>query len=73
MEKIETMSFEAALATLSETLEKLETGDLPLSEAITLYEYGMTLAKHCNDQLDTAELRVKKLMPSGAVEPFDEL
>ena len=72
-EKIEALSFEEALVVLNETLEKLEAGDLPLSEALSLYEYGMSLAKHCNEQLDTAELRLKKLAPSGEVEPFDEV
>jgi exodeoxyribonuclease VII small subunit len=68
--KIEELSFEEALDILNETLEKLETGDLSLSEAIALYEYGMALAKQCNDRLDTAELRIKKLTPTGLVEPF---
>ena len=72
IEKIATLSFEEALVVLNETLEKLESGDLALGESITLYEYGMALAKHCNDQLDTAELRIKKLAPSGEVEPFED-
>jgi exodeoxyribonuclease VII small subunit len=71
-EKITAMSFEEALVVLNDTLEKLESGDLPLGEAITLYEYGMALAKHCNDQLDTAELRIKKLAPSGEIEAFSD-
>ncbi|NIT55180.1 MAG: exodeoxyribonuclease VII small subunit [Aliifodinibius sp.] len=69
---IETMTFEKAFAMLSETLEKLEVGDLPLEEAIVLYEQGMALAKHCNVQLDAAELRIKQLTPSGELELFDE-
>jgi len=70
--EIETMSFEEAFKQLGETLEKLEAGDLPLAEAIALYEQGMALARHCNLQLDAAELRIKQLTPSGELEPFAE-
>ena len=66
------MTFEAAFEALRETLERLERGDLPLQEAITLYERGMMLAKHCNDQLDRAELRLKQLAPTGQLEPLDD-
>lgn len=55
------LSFEEAFAKLGEILQKLETGDLPLSESLALYEEGMTLAKYCNTQLDAAELKVKTL------------
>ncbi|HHJ07474.1 MAG TPA: exodeoxyribonuclease VII small subunit [Anaerolineae bacterium] len=64
-EKIEKMTFEQAFAALQETLEKLEAGDLPLAEAMTAYEYGMALAKHCGAQLDAAELKIKTLAPAG--------
>ncbi|HEY83718.1 MAG TPA: exodeoxyribonuclease VII small subunit [Chloroflexi bacterium] len=66
--KIEEMTFEQAFAALNETLEKLEAGDLPLAEAMSAYEYGMALAKHCGVQLDTAGLKIKKLNPSGELE-----
>ncbi len=56
-----TMSFEEAFAKLGEILQKLEAGDLPLSESLALYEEGVTLAKYCNTQLDAAELKVKTL------------
>ncbi len=69
---IKEMTFEQALTELGETLEKLETGELPLAEAIQLYERGMALAQHCNQQIDAAELRIKKLAPSGEEEAFEE-
>jgi exodeoxyribonuclease VII small subunit len=69
--KVEDMSFEEAFAALGETLEKLEAGDLPLAKALALYEHGMALAQHCNVQLDSAELKIKKLTPSGEVESFE--
>lgn len=68
---IEEMTFEEAFTALNDTLEKLEAGELPLAEAIALYEQGMALAKHCNVKLDNAELRLNKLTPSGELEPFE--
>ena len=68
---IKEMTFEEAFTALGDTLEKLEAGDLPLAEAIALYEKGMALAKHCNIQLDAAELRVNTLTPTGELEPFE--
>jgi len=64
-ENIADLTFEQAFAALSETLDKLEAGELPLQEAITLYERGMALAQHCGQELDAAELRIQQLTPSG--------
>ena len=59
------LTFEQAFSKLEETVQKLEAGNLPLEEALALYEQGMTLAKQCGLQLDNAELSIKSLMPSG--------
>ena len=69
---VEALSFEQAFARLGEVLDQLEQGDLPLEEGLALYEEGMSLAKHCNLKLDSAELRIKTLTPGGELEPFDE-
>ncbi len=69
----ETLTFEQAYQSLIETVEKLEAGNLPLEEALALYQQGMTLAKYCQQQLDTAELRIKALSPSGELVDFDEI
>jgi len=67
MEKtIEALSFEEAFAALAKILQQLEAGDLPLAESLALYERGMALAKHCNVQLDTAELKIKTLAENSA-------
>jgi len=68
----EAMTFEQAYQDLVETVEKLEGGNLPLEEALELYQHGMTLARYCNQQLDNAELRIKTLAPSGELVDFDE-
>lgn len=58
---LEKLSFEEAFRELEATVERLEEGDLPLEQAISLYEWGMRLAQHCSDALDAAELRVQEL------------
>ena len=49
-------------------MRRLEEGNLPLDQAVSLFEEGTRLARLCNEQLDTAELKVKQLLqtPDGA-------
>ena len=67
----EELTFESAFAQLEEIVGKLEGGDLPLDEALALFEQGQKLAAFCGARLDEAELKVQQLSASGAVEPFD--
>jgi exodeoxyribonuclease VII small subunit len=62
-------SFEDLYRELEETVGKLESGDLPLAEALTLFERGIRLAEKCNAILDTAELHVRQLTtrPEGSL------
>ena len=69
-------SFEDLSRELEETVRKLESGDLPLAEALALFERGTILAEQCNTLLDGAELLVRQLVtrPDGglAAEPFED-
>jgi exodeoxyribonuclease VII small subunit len=58
---LEKKSFEQAYGELESTTQRLEAGELDLQEAITLYERGMRLARHCSDLLDAAELQVQEI------------
>jgi exodeoxyribonuclease VII small subunit len=58
---VEALSFEEAFDELEAVVQQLEGGNLPLEEAITLYERGMGLARRCGQALDAAELRVQQL------------
>ncbi len=40
--------FESALRALEEIVLKLEGGDLPLDEALRLFEEGVRLSRFCN-------------------------
>ena len=55
------LTFEQALSQLDETVRALETGDLPLSEATTLYEKGMRLARICSEKLEAAQLKISQI------------
>jgi exodeoxyribonuclease VII small subunit len=55
------LSFEDALAELEATVRQLEEGNVPLTEAIALYERGMKLAQQCNNLLDSAQLQIEQL------------
>jgi exodeoxyribonuclease VII small subunit len=57
----EDASFETLYDRLAEVTAALEAGDLPLEQAIALYEEGMTLAQRCQQLLATVEQRVERL------------
>jgi exodeoxyribonuclease VII small subunit len=65
-DELEKLSFEQAVGELAGTVERLEEGDLSLTDAIALYERGMRLVQHCNDLLDAAELQVQTLAEPGS-------
>ena len=58
--------FEAAFAELEATVRRLEEGNLPLAEALALYERGVHLSAHCRAHLANAELRIQQLSLQGA-------
>jgi exodeoxyribonuclease VII small subunit len=55
------LGFEAALEELERRVRRLEGGDVPLDEALALYEEGMQLARACQTQLEAAEARVASI------------
>lgn len=70
------MTFEEALRALEEIVHKLESGEAPLDDSITLYERGELLRAHCQARLDAAQARIERIVtsPGGdavGVAPFD--
>jgi len=61
------LAFEDALKELENTVSKLEGGELPLEEALELFEKGQLLASHCSKQLETASMRVEMLTSDGEI------
>ncbi len=60
--EIASMSFEDALAALEAIVRGLESGQQKLEDAITAYERGAALKKHCESKLAEAEMRVQAIV-----------
>jgi exodeoxyribonuclease VII small subunit len=74
---IAAMNFEDALRALEEIVRRLESGDVPLDDSITLYERGEALRRHCQARLDAAQARIERIVagPDGnaiGTQPFDD-
>ncbi len=69
------MSFEDALSELETIVAKLERGEAPLEESISIYERGAKLKAHCEGKLKAAQLKVEKIVLDGqgaaGTEAFD--
>jgi exodeoxyribonuclease VII small subunit len=63
------LTFDKALEELRTIVARLETGGLSLEESITLYERGAALHEHCGRLLDSAELRVQRLLDGAGGGP----
>jgi exodeoxyribonuclease VII small subunit len=68
-------TFESALERLEAIVERLESGDLPLEQALAAFEEGVGLSRRCTAELEAAERRIEVLVaggPEGAVTaPFE--
>jgi exodeoxyribonuclease VII small subunit len=58
-------TFEKDLKQLEDVVARLEQGDLPLDEAMKLFQEGMRLSKLCSQRLSTVEQEIKKLVAEG--------
>lgn len=58
---METLSFEEAFQQLETTIAALQSGKLPLDQALKQYQEGMKLAQYCNGLLQQAELTIQQL------------
>ena len=57
-------SFEELQRELDELVARLERGDVPLDEALALWERGNELYRACAERLERAELRIEDLRGS---------
>ncbi len=65
--------FEQALAELESLVGRLEQGDLPLEEALRVFERGVQLTRQCQNALKAAQQRVEMLTQrdgQAEIEPF---
>ena len=54
-------TFEEAEKELAQIVERLESGSVPLDDAIALWERGESLYKLCRERLDAAQGKVEEL------------
>ncbi|KJS44357.1 MAG: exodeoxyribonuclease VII [Rhodospirillaceae bacterium BRH_c57] len=67
--EIAALSFEDALRELEQIVQQLERGQVRLDEAVSAYERGSLLKRHCEQRLAEARAKVEKIQlgPDGAV------
>jgi len=71
------LSFESALEQLETTVARLEEGEMPLEEALELFESGVKLSRQCSSTLEDAEKRIEVLVADRdsdddwEIEPFE--
>jgi exodeoxyribonuclease VII small subunit len=59
--EISKLSFEEAMAELDRIVRQIEEGRGELDQAITAYERGVALKRHCEAKLKEAEARIEKI------------
>ena len=59
------ISFETAIKQLEMIVASLENGDIPLDEALALFEKGVKLTEVCTAKLTAAEKKIKLLVKDG--------
>lgn len=69
------MTFEKALEKLEQIVQEMESGQLPLENALKKFEEGIKLSQFCSEMLDETEKKVSLLMEKsdGTINevPFD--
>lgn len=66
-------TFEAAISELEAIVQEMESGNLPLEDALARYQRGVNLLRHCQATLSAAEQRIKVLEGEALVNlPVDD-
>jgi exodeoxyribonuclease VII small subunit len=66
--------FEECLQRLEEVVNQLERGEVPLEQALKLFEEGVQLSGSCRKELEEAEGKVQILLKQNGklqAEPFE--
>ncbi len=65
------LTFEESLEKLENIVKKLESGEIPLDDAINEFNQAMKLAKNCDEKLKAAEEAITKIVnPDGSLSDF---
>ena len=66
--------FEECLQRLEKIVDELEKGNVPLEQAVKLFEEGVRLSNSCREELEAAEGKVEILLKQNGkiqAEPFE--
>lgn len=66
----QTPDFESAMAELEILVQRMEGGELSLEDSLREFERGVQLTRLCQEQLKSAEQRVRVLTADGDEEAF---
>ncbi len=61
VDRSDDLSFESALSKVEDIIERIESGEVGLEDAIAQYEAGVGLIERCRSILEQAEQRVTDL------------
>jgi exodeoxyribonuclease VII small subunit len=67
----ESKSFEESVARLDAIVKQMEQGNVPLEQALALFQEGTELVRKCSGMLDQAELQIVRLMKSADGSPAE--
>jgi exodeoxyribonuclease VII small subunit len=70
VDEVQQFNFEQALAELHNLVEKMEQGGLSLQDSLLHFERGVSLIRHCQTELASAEQKVKILTEQQKLEPY---
>ena len=68
---VDELTYEEALTELEGIVESLEGEQNPLEDSMKLFERGQALVAHCGSLLESAQLKVQKLVGESTI-PFEE-
>lgn len=63
------MTFEEALTQLEKAVEQLESGEMPLEQALEVFETGVKMSRLCSTKLNEVEKKVELLLNVKDGEP----
>lgn len=73
MAKKKENGFDSKMQRIREIADTMQSRQLTLEESITLYQEAQELIKSCHNYLEQAELQVKQVTESGALNELDSL
>lgn len=73
MAKDKKIDFELSLKELESIIEKLEDENINLEDSVKSFEKGINLVKECQQQLQNAELKIKKLLDDGSSSNIEKI